>query len=137
MILTAAAICWGTDDLENYTYQLTQSTTAYQIWTTLPSERVFKDDALPTATDSGVKVYAAKNEFEPFIIVVKPTSSGSVTVSMGDFGSGITSELYQVKYVNLAQATDSLGRTGDYPDPLWPLANNATVSLIAGENTAF
>ncbi len=125
------------DDLESYTYKLAQSTSAYQFWTAPPSERVFKDDSLPTETDSGVKVYAARNEFEPFQIVVNPASSGSVTVSIDPFSSGITAELYQVKYVNVAQATDSLGRTGDYPDPLWPLDNGASIALTANENTAF
>ncbi len=124
-------------DLEPYTYQLTQSTAAYQFWTTPPSERVFKDDVLPTESGSGVKVYAAQNEFEPFQVVVKPAASGNVNVSIDNFGAGITVDIYQVKYVNIAQATDSLGRTGPYPDPLWPLENGATVSLTANENTAF
>ena len=53
------------------------------------------------------------------------------------FGSGIITEIYQVKYVNITQKSDSLGRLGPYPDPLWPLANGATVALTAGENTAF
>lgn len=122
---------------ERYTYTLTESTATYQFWTAPPSERVFKDDTAPTETGSGVKVYAAQNEFEPFQIVVKPASSGNVTVNMGNFGSGITAEIYQVEYVPVTEATDSLGRTGDYPDPLWPLANGATVALTAGENTAF
>lgn len=125
------------DDWEDYTYTLAQSTSALKFWTTTPSERVFKDAALPTATGSAVKVYVARNEFEPFQIVVKPTASGNVTVNMGSFGSGITVELYQVKYVYLDEATDSLGRTGPYPDPLWPLANGASVALTAGQNTAF
>ena len=30
-------------DYESYTFKLTQSTAAYQFWTTLPSEHVFKD----------------------------------------------------------------------------------------------
>ncbi|MDM8520329.1 DUF4091 domain-containing protein [Anaerolineales bacterium HSG6] len=124
-------------ELESYTYQLTQSTSSYQFWTTPPSERVFKDDAVPDSTGSAVQVYAAQNEFEPFQVVVKPTQSSSVTVSMGDFGTGITAKLYQVKYVNISQATDSLGRTGDYPDPLWPLESGASVAFTAGENTAF
>ena len=124
-------------DYESYTYRLTQSTSAYQFWTTPPSERVFKDLAVPTAAGSEVKVYSARNEFEPFQVVVKPASPGSVAVSIDAFGSGITTELYQVKYVNIAQATDSLGRTGPYPDPLWPLSNGATVAVTADENTAF
>src|SRR5687768_11195810 len=73
-------------DTETYTYKLTQSTLAYQFWTTPPSERVFKDAAVPTATGAEVKVYAARNEFEPFQVVVKPVSSGNVTVSIDPFG---------------------------------------------------
>jgi hypothetical protein len=124
-------------DTETYTFRLTSSTGAYQFWTTLPSEHVFKDSPVPTSTGSEVKVYAAQNEFEPFQIVVKPTASGNVTINVGNFGAGITTELYQVKYVNLTQATDYLGRTGLNPDPLWPLNNGASVAVTANENTAF
>lgn len=125
------------EDTEPYTYQLSQSTAGYQLWTTPPSERVFKDDPLPAATGAEVKVYAAGNEFEPFQVVVRPAASGTVNVSLDSFGAGITGEIYQVKYVDISQATDSLGRTGPYPDPLWPLENGAVVQLTAGENTAF
>ncbi|OQY46927.1 MAG: hypothetical protein B6242_06200, partial [Anaerolineaceae bacterium 4572_78] len=125
------------EEQETYIHKLSQSTTDYQFWTTPPSERVFKDDDVPEDMGTDVKVYAAQNEFEPFQIVIKPTNSGDVTVSMGDFGSSIITEIYQVKYVNITQATDNLGQTGDYPDPLWPIENGDSVSLVAGENTAF
>ena len=124
-------------DYESYIYQLTQSTPDYQFWTTPPSERVFKDSPVPLATGSEVKVYTARNEFEPFQVIVRPKISGSAAVSVDAFGAGITAEIYQVKYVNITQTSDSLGRTGPYPDPLWPLANGANVALIGGENTAF
>ncbi len=124
-------------DQENYTHKLTQSTVNYEFWTTPPSERVFKDDAVPEATGSEVKAYAAKNEFEPFLVIVRPKSSGSVTINIGDFGSGITTEIYQVKYVSISQATDSLGKTGYYPDPLWPVEKGNSVSLSSNQNTAF
>jgi hypothetical protein len=58
------------------------------------------------------------NELEPFQLVVKPASSGNVVVEIGDFGSGINVVIYQVKYVEILQATDTLGRIGPYPDPL-------------------
>ena len=129
----------GEAQTEDYTFKLTQSTAAYQFWTTPPSERVFKTDAVPTDTSSEVKVYAAKNEFEPFQIVVKPTSSGNVTVSIGSFtpASSISVELFQVKYVNVSTATDYLGQTGDNPDPLWPISSGDTISVTANQNTAF
>ena len=94
---SSLSITAPSDDWEDYTYTLTQSTAAYQVWTTTPSERVFKDATAPSATGSGVKVYAARNEFEPFQIVVKPAASGNVTVNAGSFGSGISVELYQFK----------------------------------------
>ncbi|WP_321417019.1 glycoside hydrolase domain-containing protein [uncultured Desulfobacter sp.] len=133
-----SANVWAQDqNQENYIYQLSQSTGRYTFWTTLPSERVFKDDVVPSDTGSGILVYAARNEFEPFQLVVNPSVSGNITVNIGEFGSGIEVQLYQVKYVTIAQSTDNLGRTGDYPDPLWPLETSASVSVTAGENTAF
>ena len=127
----------GAADLESYTFRLDGSTADLAFWTTPPAERVFKDAAIPTEAGTEIRVYAARNEFEPFQVVVRPAASGPVTVEVGDFGSGISAEIHQVKYVPIAQATDSLGRVGDYPDPLWPLENGASVSLTGGENTAF
>ncbi|MBN2382672.1 DUF4091 domain-containing protein [bacterium] len=122
---------------QDYTYRLEQSTASYEMWTTLPSERVFKDSAVPVDTGSEVKVYAARNEYEPFQVVLKPTISTAVTVISPDFGPGIEVEIYQVKYVYISQTSDNLGRLGDYPDPLWPLESGSSVSVSAGENTAF
>ncbi len=133
----AAAPAVAAGDLEVYTFKLTQSTSAYTFWTTPPSERVFKDSPVPQASGAEIKVYAARNEFEPFQVVVKPAASGNVTVSIDDFGSGVSAEIYQVRYVNITQPSDSLGRSGPYPDPLWPLPNGASVNLAAGANTAF
>lgn len=122
--------------LESYTHRLSQSTSQYLFWTAPPSERVFKDTVPPASVGTEVKAYAAKNEFEPFVLVVKPSSSRNVQITINDFGSGITTQIHQAKYVNITTPTDYLGRTGANPDPLWPLANGATVSLTAGENTA-
>lgn len=127
----------SSQELENYTYRLTQSTADFQLWTTPPAERVFKTDTAPVETGSQVKVYAARNEFEPFQLVIKPVSSGLATINIGDFGSGISTKLHQVKYVNISSATDYFGQAGDNPDPLWPLSNGESVSLTANENTAF
>ncbi len=124
-------------DLEDYTYRLSASTAAYQLWTAPPSERVFTDSAIPNKAGSEIKVYAARNEFEPFQLIVNPSASGSLNVSIGSFGAGIEVEIYQVKYVNINQATDSLGRQGPYPDPLWPVENGAVVPISANQNTAF
>lgn len=125
------------NELENYTFKLTQSTAEFDFWTSNPCERIFKDAVVPSQTGSEIKFYAARNEFEPFLLIVKPKSSENVTVNIGDFGSGITSQVYQVKYVNITQVSDNLGRLGDYPDPLFPIEKNSSISIIANENTAF
>jgi len=136
---TSTVLASDGEDQENYTYKLTQSNQDYSIWTTVPSERVFKSDPVPDPASSEVLVYAAKNEFEPFQIVIKPAAgvSGDISVNMGSFGSGIETEIHQVKYVNIRQATDTLGKTGDYPDPLWPVESGEPLSLAADENTSF
>jgi hypothetical protein len=125
------------ETLENYTFKLNQSTSSYQLWTTPPSERVFQDTSPPAVSAGEIKVYTAKNEFEPFQIVIKPGASGNVAVNIGSFGSGITTEIYQAKYVNITQTIDNLGKTGNYPDPLWPVENGSSISLTANMNTAF
>lgn len=81
-------------------------------------------------------MYSAQNEFEPFQVVVKPKSATTATITIGDFGSGITTEIHQVKYVTIDTATDNLGRIGPYPDPLLPVENGAGVALPANVNTA-
>ncbi len=123
--------------LETYTHRLDQSTADYQFWTTPPSERVFKDDSVPTEAGSEIRVYAAKNEFEPFQVIVRPAMSGTVTFQIDDFGSGIATECYQVKTVPITQTSDNLGRLGDYPDPLWPIEDGDNIDIVANENTSF
>ena len=130
LLLLSASFVRG-QDLENFTYRLNQSTGSYQFWTTPPAEGVFKDDTVPSDTGLQVKIYAAKNEFEPFQVIVKPTASGTVVVGVPDFGEGITTELFQVKYIPITTLTDYFGRTGDNPDPLWPLPDGATVSCFS------
>ncbi len=123
--------------MENYTFSLTQSTPQYTFWTTTPSIRVFKDSPVPKMTGSSINVFCAKNETEPFVVVVKPAQSGTVTISVGNFGSGIEAELNQVKYVPITTPSDNLGKTGFYPDPVMPIANNASVTVTANENTEY
>lgn len=127
----------GVAALENFTYRLSQSSPQLQLWTTLPSEKVFKNDAVPEESSDGITVYAAKNETEPFLVVAKSVASTVVEVTMGAFGAEITTELYQVKYVNIGTTTDYLGIPGDNPDPLLPIASGDSVSCLANQNSAF
>ncbi len=42
---------------------------------------------------------------------------------------GISAELHEVMYINLDKNTDNLGRTGLYPDPLYPLSQGENFVL--------
>ena len=128
-------VAFAEGEQEVYTYRLSQSTSGFVLWTTLTSVKVFQDMEIPKAEDSRIKMYAARNEFEPFQIIVKPQNTGSVVVEMMDFGYGIEVELYEVKYVEIAQPSDALGQTGPYPDPLMPVENGSTIVVEAGKNT--
>lgn len=120
---------------ENYTYQLSSSTNDISLWTTTPANKVLKTEDVPDESGSSIKVYAAKNEFEPFILVINPSESVDLKVDIGTFSSNINTELNIVKYTYLDEATDALGATGYFPDALEPVELGETISLTADENT--
>jgi hypothetical protein len=121
--------------MENFTARLTPSTSGITFWTTTPSVRVFKDSPVPDSTLSKIKVYLAKNETEPFVLIVKPTTTTTLPVTISGF-SGIEAELFQVKFVTITTPSDNLGKTGLYPDPIVPVANGSPITFTANENTA-
>lgn len=121
--------------MENFTGKLRQSTSEIAFWTATPSVRIFKDAAVPDDTLSTIKVYCAKNETEPFVLVVKPSQTISLPVTVSGF-NGIELELFQVKFVTISTASDNLGQTGPYPDPIIPVKNGSPISFTSNENTA-
>jgi hypothetical protein len=122
---------------EKYTYSLQQSSSSLKVWTTVPSQRVFIDSVVPTSTDSLIRVYAAQNEYEPFIVVLRPNKNTQVTVNVPLFNNElITAELFKVTNINIQTATDNLGAAGMYPDALTPIADGASISLSVNQNTA-
>ncbi len=116
-------------------YSLAESSNALNLWTDYPSEHIFKDDSIPSTVDSGLDVYLAQNEFEPFQVVVRPVEKTAVTVQIGQLPNGLSLEMHEVAYVYLDEATDSLGRSGWYPDPLYPRELNTSIEIEANENT--
>lgn len=116
-------------------YRLSESSSDFTLWTDYPSEKVFKEEAIPEITYSGIDLYLAKDEFEPFQLVLNPAKDLNIQVKLKDKPQGIDVEFYRVEYVNLKQATDNLGQVGLYPDPLYPISMNASINVKAGENT--
>lgn len=93
---------YSREDTEDYTYKLSRQEPEMELWTTVPGIRVFKDDTMPTNTEDAIKMYAAKNEFEPCILIINPSGDGEATINVSGFPENITFELYIEKYVYLS-----------------------------------
>jgi len=110
-----------------------------QIWTMPAIEKVGKTLAIPTIA-SPLVISAARNEFEPFQIIVQSPSEQSLPVTITAFSksgdiipvSNIT--LHRVDYVTILQLSDHFGRLGETPDPLYPLVLGAEITFSANTN---
>ena len=86
-----------------------------------------------------VAVSAARGEFEPAQVVLRPEKDGElVSAEAGPLYSGwgrgtpISGQIQEVAYVQVTRPTDSTGAPGWYPDPLPPL--RLPLALHAGQN---
>jgi hypothetical protein len=112
-----------------------------EIWTAPTIEKVGRTHAVPTHT-APLRIQSAKNEFEPFVVVVRAPSTQSLPVSVSDWvsdagtipASAIT--LHRVDTVPLSQLSDQYGRIGDSADPLYPIALGSSVAFPARQNQA-
>ena len=111
-------------DPTEFTYALEESTAALPLWTTPPTRKVRTSDAAPSAKRSGLKLAAAKHEWEPAQLVVSP-GSGSVTVSVAPFAS-LPGAVVRVSQV---------GFSGEWSESLTEVASGGTVTLSASAPT--
>jgi hypothetical protein len=114
----------------DYTYKVQESTGGSSLWTTPVSHRVLTGDTVPTAVKSGISLSAAKNEYEPFQIVLSSSSGSTATVTAPQFGIGETVTLQYAKFTACA------GRcTGSITNRLSaPFASGATMPISSGNN---
>lgn len=111
-------------DPTDFTYTLEESPASLPLWTTPATRKLTLADRPPEAKKSGLKLSAAKNEFEPVQLVLGP-AAGSVTVAVEPFanlGSGQRVELSAVGFEN------------QWAEPLSPLG--ASLALNAAEPAA-
>ncbi len=110
------------------------------VWWAEGAYKVMRDDPVPALRQGVVRVAAARNEFEPFLVVLNPvhrldevrvTVSALVSEKGGRIGPEGTS-VRHVEYVNVTTPTDASGKPGWYPDPLPPYDGPFTAA--AGEN---
>ncbi len=115
------------------------------VWWCDGTYKVGRERSVPVATNQAVSIAAARNEYEPFQLILRPqTGLSNVSIAMTDFissdlaGARISStnvEVCLVDYVSLTRPTDATCETGDFPDPIVPL--NGSISLAAGVNQPF
>src|SRR5438876_3966279 len=120
-------------------------------WVTHSLQKVRPFDAETTGAEHAVKIHAARNEFEPFQIVLRADGHDldDVDVEVTDL-RGKTSivpsancvTVYLERYLNLVRPSSVTGGTGEWPDPLVPRIdryenqkrNGFPFKLISGRN---
>jgi hypothetical protein len=111
------------------------------LWTTTTMDKVVREAAAPTTPGDSIAMFAAKNEFEPFQLVVLPNGDSTVTLEMTAFsGPGTIDrvDIRRVGYVRIAQPSDASSiPSGFIPDPLEPTSFGASESLTGGSNQPF
>lgn len=114
------------------------------VWTTPTMEKVLREAAPPSNAGDSIVLYAAKNEFEPFQIVLRSDAAGSATLQLSPFvgpgpeGSIPRVDIQRVGYVRITQATDASSIKSSYvPDPLEPTRFGNSEALSAGQNQPF
>ncbi len=111
------------------------------LWTTTTMDKVLREAEPPATQGDGIDVRAAKNEYEPFQVVVRASSAATARLSLTAFtGPGVIDEieLRRVGYVTISQPSDPGSiPSGLVPDPLDPASFGEDESVPASENQPF
>jgi len=122
------------------TYGLPAPTGA-QVWTTTTMDKVLREAEPPAEGGEAIEIFAARNEFEPFQVVVHPEAATDVSVEMGVFdGPGTITghSLHRVDYVAISAPSDPAAIvSAEMPDPLMPIAFGSAQAVKAGDNQSF
>jgi len=112
-----------------------------QLWWTDGAQKVGKLRPVPTtAKKTAIEFFAAKNEYEPMQLVIKPNRNlNNVKVTATNLqnskGAKILAQhihIMLVEYVPIQNPTDAVGTVGLWPDPLPPVKR--PFSIRKGEN---
>ncbi len=126
-------------DASDYGYRLAGTPAVLGVWWCEWGWKVGRERPLPEALSRTVRLSAARGEYEPVQIVLRPqreTLLQRVEISDLVFGRHRLPAKYltlrEVAYVFVEHPTDWLGAPGEYPDPLPPL--KTPLRLQAGRN---
>jgi len=98
-------------------------------WTTHPLAKVKPGDPVPTTPAKSVEIYAGRNEFEPFQIVLRAGARdlSGVDIEVSDLRTSDGAEIsrkhvtiYLERFLDLERPSSIEGGTGLWPDPLVP-----------------
>ena len=127
----------------NYGGLLKQSA-GVSIWWADGTRKISRGRLVPEKQDAIIRLRAAKNEYEPFQLVLRPERRLSqVKVEVSEFTNTQTDDTIPrqhigvsvVDYIFVQVPTDSLGTRGYWPDPLPP--HNSPLDLQPGQNQPF
>lgn len=111
------------------------------LWTTPTMEKVVREATPPTTTGDAIQMYAARNELEPFQLVVHADADAEVTLAMPSFsgpGEIPRIEVRRVEYVTIKTPSDASSiPSGAIPDPLWPSKLGKPEPVKGGQNQPF
>src|SRR5262249_13510718 len=111
------------------------------LWTTTTMDKVLREAAPPTTKGAEIQLYAAKNEFEPFQVVIHADADDTATLKLGSFtgpGTIAAGEIRRVGYVNIPSPSDASSiMSGQIPDPLTLTSFGAMESVPGGQNQPF
>ncbi len=113
------------------------------IWWCPATHKVSQNRPLPSRENRYVNLSAARGEFEPVQIVLKPKKDlEQIEITVGEFtgadGTILSPEHFtvrQVEYVQIEHPSDEWGTTGWWPDPLPPV--DQPLDLEAKRNWPF
>ncbi|MEZ4454435.1 MAG: DUF6067 family protein [Nannocystaceae bacterium] len=111
------------------------------VWTTTTMDKVVREAAPPTEVGEAIEVFAARNEFEPFQVVIRPDAAAAVSVALAPLqgpGTIAAGTVHRVDYVSIQAPSDPGAIPSPaIPDPLVPIAYGDPVMVAAGENQPF
>ncbi len=114
-----------------------------ELWWCEGTYKVGRERETPTSTTTHVEIAAARNEYEPFQLVLRPAESmPGIQINISDLkGPGSASirgesiRIDRAEYVPVTDSTDAFGTAGDWPDPLPP--TDGPADLSGGKNNPF
>ena len=112
------------------------------VWWAEGAFKVMRGDPAPQAKDGTVRIACARNEYEPFLLVLRPQARMDrvrveASALRSDGGGSIPASdvsILRVEYVKVANPTDKLGFADWWPDPL--PAYSGPFTAYPGENSA-